>query len=709
MIFEIICGKKGCGKTTYIKKLYPDEIYLHAEQFMESSNIDYYIFADAFTVILDEAERFGKSLFNAIVNGCKLYDVNKILLVMDLASDELLNNQNILSLSDIGGISRELTVQEFIASEEDIKAYIQYNYPEVNKDDYDEIISLTGKNYSEIDALMFRIKLSNSENSVLNGVAIKSYLKHAVSETFKDISEDIYSIIEKSSVIGNIFSSIPLESEDGFGIESAEEYIKKATSLRFLIHACENSEHQYEFPMQKIYETIFDTIDIKEKHNAAQVLVSYYSKQYSNNISDVEKIKILNRLLQAQKLSNSTNKTIQKIRLELLYLYSITKDWEKIYFIADEILHSQEITPPHGTISAYLQEISIRALRELGKSSQAVNILKEQCLGHENLFLYRYRLAQYLYDAGDIDNSLSIVQELINSIKPVSNLDIAMNRMLCNAYSLMATLQNHLSLEDKGAHYYRLALNRGKMSEDTLYEYYSCIKKCGMFVQHNEEIGYLKEAATYFEDINCIIDAGEVYFNLATEMMFNGGYDDAEVERLLKKSLDYFGYNSLKLSYVFNNLGIFYALVKDDIIKALEYFHKAKLLGLSDFTYMTINLNICMCDLILNIEPQVFSQDYNNFIRAYEHIASRKNATAYEDQYKDLLDAIVLERQGENSTQLCYKHISQNDDFFIFIWKDILGRQESGLVNKNSYPDNYFFYEQINRKKIFLAEFRYWE
>ncbi len=709
MKIEIICGKKGCGKTTYIKKTYPYERYIHAEQFVDSSSVNHNIFFDASTIILDEAEKCCQSVFNTIINNCKIYNVNKVMLLVDLTNDELLKAQNILSLSDIDGVSRNLYVEEYVAPEEELKAYIQYNYQDLSNDEYDEIISITGYNFSEIDALMLRMKLSGGDNNEKNEVAIKSYLKKAISERFKDISEDIYSIIEKSSVMGSVFSALPLESVDGFGIKTAEEYLKETTRLRFLIRACENAEHQYEFPLMRIYEAVFDTISIGEKNKAAQILVSYYSKQYQSNASTTERIRILNRMLQAQKLCDKSSKKIQKIRLELLYLYSITKDWEKLYFVANEALCDQEIQPLYGTMLAYTQEICVRALKELGRSKQAIKILKKIHKEYSNLFLFKYRLALYLYDSGDIDNSFAIAKELVNNIRSISNEDNAMNRLICNAYSLMVTLQNHLSLEDKGARYFRLALNRGKMHENTLYEYYSCLKKCGMFYQHNEEIQALEEAAAYFEEINSVIDAGEVYLNIATEMLFHGGYEDTLIENYFKKALERFGHNSLKLSYVYNNIGIFFVLAKENAEEALEYFRKAKLLGLSDFTYMTINLNICMCDLLLDIEPLVFSQDYRNFMNTYESIASRENATAYENQYRNLLDAITMEHHGKSTVQLCHNHLLTSDEFFSPIWKDILSRQLS-VTNKNAtYPDNHFFYEQINRQKIFLAEFRYWE
>ena len=709
MELKIICGKKGCGKTTYIKNRYPNEKYIHAEQFVDSSNISQYIFSNVSTIILDEAEKCCTSVFNTIINSSKINNINKVILLVDLTNDELLKAQNILSLADIEGVSRNLYVQEFIAPEEELKAYIQYNYPELKNDDYKEIISITEHNYLEIDALMFRMKLSGENNNKKNEAAIKSYLKKAISEKFRDISEEIYSIIEKSSIIGSVFSILPLESVDGFGIESAEEYLNEATKLRFLIRVCENSEQQYEFPLMKIYEAVFDTINIGEKHKAAQILVSYYSKLYSSNASTAEKIRILNRMLQAQKMCDKSSKIIPKIRLELLYLYSITKDWEKLYFVANEALCDQKVHPLDGFQLTYTQEICVRSLKELGRTKTAIKILRKVHKKYSNLFLFKYRMAMYLYDSGDIDNSFSIAQELVNNIRTISNEDNDMNRMVCNVYSLMATLQNHLSIEDRGARYYKLALNRGKLHENTLYEYYCCLKKCGMFFQHNEEIQSLKEAAAYFEGINSVIDAGEAYFNIATEMLFYGGYENRLIESYFKKALDSFGHNSLKLSYVYNNMGIFYVLAKENAKEALEYFKKAKLLGLSDFTYMTINLNICMCDLLLDIEPLVFYQDHDNFMNAYESIASRENTTAYENQYKDLLEAITLEHQGKSAVQLCHKHLLKGEEFFSPIWKDILSRQIS-VPNKNAtYPDSHFFYEQINRKRIFLAEFRYWE
>ena len=120
MELKIICGKKGCGKTTYIKNRYPNEKYIHAEQFVDSSNISQYIFSNASTIILDEAEKCCTSVFNTIINSSKINNINKVILLVDLTNDELLKAQNILSLADIEGVSRNLYVQEFIAPEEEL-------------------------------------------------------------------------------------------------------------------------------------------------------------------------------------------------------------------------------------------------------------------------------------------------------------------------------------------------------------------------------------------------------------------------------------------------------------------------------------------------------------------------------------------------------------------------------------------------------------
>lgn len=709
MRIKIICGKKGRGKTTYIKEKYKNGKYLCSENYNDSSSIDSSIFINNSTIILDSAELCGLSLFNRIINSCKLNDVNEVLMCVDVPKDSLLGVQNILALSNIDKAVKDIEIEEFTPEITELEKYLESSYPELQPNCYGDILSVTEYNYLEIDALVLRIKLSDKNNKEITATALASYLKGIISETFNDFSEEIYKLIEKSSIIGDIFSTIPLKSADGFGIGLAEDYIQKVTKLRFLIRACENAEHQYVFPLKKVYDAIFNTIDIEEKHSAAQILVSYYKSNYRSELSESQKIKILTKLLRAYKIYDSTSMSISKIRLELIYLYSITKDWEKVYFVAKEALDDSESQPLNDTMVSYVQEICIRALSELGNSKQAVIILDNINTDCSRQLLYKYQKALYLYNSGDIDNSFEIEQELVNYIKPVSNKKTDMDRTICNIYSLMATLQNHLSLADKGAHYYRLALNRGKMNEDTLYEYYKCLKKCGMFFQHNEEIEYLEEAIKYFEHINSRTDAGEAYMNLATEMLFYGGYDNGLIKTNFEKAISYFGSNSLKLSYVYNNMGIFYALAEDNMIYALETFKKAKLMGLSAFSYLTINLNICMCDLALDVSPDILCKDKDSFIQAYKNVSSRQNATAYEAQYKDILKTIILEHQGKNITSICNKHLSIEDDFFSPIWRDIMSRQDSASKQDTNYVDNPFFYKQINQKKIYFAEFRYWE
>ena len=274
----------------------------------------------------------------------------------------------------------------------------------------------------------------------------------------------------------------------------------------------------------------------------------------------------------------------------------------------------------------------------------------------------------------------------------------------------MATLQNHLDKDDNGLKYYRLALNNAsKNGKERCY--FNILKKCDMFCNYENIKIYLEECIHFFEK-NAIGDsAGEAYVNLATEMMFQDCNDIKKIKQYFQKAICYFAENdSKKLVYAKNNYAIYLIMVEKNVEKGLKYLKESLLVGLSDFTYMCLYLNICMCYILLGwVDSDEFSDMYTHFVFAKKKLNQRKNATKYENVYEKILNIVVDERHGKNVKKSCQNVLEELDDnsFFTPLLTDIMKR--NCHENNSVYKDNAYFYKTMNELHCFLAEFRFWE
>ena len=160
-----------------------------------------------------------------------------------------------------------------------------------------------------------------------------------------------------------------------------------------------------------------------------------------------------------------------------------------------------------------------------------------------------------------------------------------------------------------------------------------------------------------------------------------------------------------------NNLALYYIISKNDFIKAIQELEHALLVDLSEFTYMTIYLNLVMCYFIVEgRDSEKFKYAYKNFIKYEELVGSRANASRYESMYRTICDLIVLDNSKESIQNICNKYLSllNDEDFFYPIFEDIKNRT-CGILGRRTYQNNSNFYKATNDNGIFLAEFRFWE
>lgn len=188
----------------------------------------------------------------------------------------------------------------------------------------------------------------------------------------------------------------------------------------------------------------------------------------------------------------------------------------------------------------------------------------------------------------------------------------------------------------------------------------------------------LGECLQFYDKKNDGYSAGEIYVNLATEMMFQDCGEKNKIKEYFERAICYFAENSSKkLVYAKNNYAIYLIMVKKNITKGLNYLKEVLLVGLSDFTYMCLYLNICMCYILLGkTEDADFTDSYQRFHLAKKRLNKRRNATKYEDVYEDILNIIIAEQQGENVEKLCLTALGKldNNSFFVPLLDDIVKR-----------------------------------
>lgn len=713
MKIEIICNEKGMGKTTYAQKHYVPYLYF-TKEIIESSDwsSDWSSESQPLYCIIDSVDNIPESIFNNIMNKFVSVDWKAIILIFDVPKTQLIYCPNFNMIWECGIIPRDYQYDNFIASETDLNNYFQNYYPELNKSIYNNIINITEHNFKKIDRLMLLNHLHAEMIEEIDIKALAQYIDEMIRIKYKDIpNADI--LLKKASIIGEQFVCDALESPNGFGYEAASAYLRQMEEMHGFIRSCINVNAQYEFISHDVYRGIFEGISNDNKVSWVKILINYYKSQYSHCTNISKQISILIKLNNLYKLMPSHMVERKSVCFLLFYQYRKLNKAYNALEIATEILEDLA-TVTNMVECEFIENYRIKTLMQIGKYKQALEILKniqniEKYSGSKMLIKYYY--AYSLFQTGNIDMSYTTATEIVNYLKFVSGSNRHPQKLFCMTYSLMATIQNHLGLDDNGIRYYHLALNNAWSKMENKTYFYDILKKCDMFYGYEQIKESLIKCLCFYEQ-HCNWDsAGEVCVNLATEMMFQDCANTKLIKTYFEKALYYFsGYNNEKLAYAKNNYGIYCIMVENNVEKGLKYFKEALFVGLTDFSYMSIYLNICMCYILLGyIEKDEFIDALIHFNFAKKNLEKRKHKSKYEDMYEITLKILIDEHQGRNVELLCKEVLDslEIDDFFVPLIKDIKKRNHQ--LNDSLYKENNFYYMRMNQLRCFLAEFRFWE
>lgn len=716
MNIEIICNIKGTGKTTYaLNKFTPNLHYLYQSEnpvkFIEPTDE----ISNKY-VIIDSIENIPPTTFAEIVNKLNKHNPISVIFIFDIIKEKLIECPNFNMLADCGILQRNYQFHNFYADRKTIYEFLQRYYPEISSEQYEEILRLTNYNFNEIDRLMLLNTIFNEEPDSIKPETLAIYIDKYIQKEFKNIP-DAYLLLKKSAIIGENFSSEPLESTTCFNIKYASSYLKQMEEMHGLVKSSFSMNKSFfEFISHDLYLGIYNSISMPNKIEWVEKLVCYCKEECSKSNDIMVRCILLNKLKNLYKLLPEKSFALKNVYFRLLYLYQIIDNSHEALKVADEAVKHLDSTLT-STEFSFLINFRIETLMQNGEYKQAVVILKDIINSSDryagSLMFIKYYYSLCLYCSGDVDLSYTIITEIVADIKSTSGSSQHEQEIFCLVYSLFATLQNHLGLEDGGFRYYGLALNNAYKRLENKKFYYSILKKSDMFQEYPQNISDLQKCLDFYEKDRNWAFAGEVSLNLATEMLFQNSYDTEMIKIYYDKSLFYFKdlYNE-KLAYAKNNLGIYFVIIEKDIEKALQSFKEALLAGLSDFSYMTIYLNICMCYILLNqYEESVFLDAKVRFDFAIKKLEKRQNETIYEDIYKKILELLLREHQGYNVQKevVEIQHSLSEDSFFMPLINDIACRNTASNSSVAPYRENAPYYLCMNELRAFFAEFRFWE
>lgn len=735
----VFCGEKGVGKSTYAKSKWPKNVVLQCNNPLNKTktasvlenalfpiyqqryaDISEMIFAlriavsEGRTIIVDCAESIDTEILIIVIN--MLIPINSTTLVFtfDIDVKYLYQSEIFRLLIEWDFVSNIDTQQNFFAPYKDLETIIVEAFPNIKSDMLLAILEISNHNFNSLKRLIWLIRNKQNDLDKLSTSVIIEYTYIMIEEKFSDIPKELFDVLKKSSVIGEIFHKCVLESQRGFHISGVKTYLEELETMNLFIHSYVNNE-TYQFISDQIYAGVLKCIEPKQKIAWEQILLNYYLEKLKSDETNNE---ILEDLLQIKRLSVllNENSTVYFANRNLLYQYSKLQDIGKSLTVLDELIQYCKDNTNDCSLYHYFCFYRIRINMKIGTFTAAIDAIQiiKTCFPYANSLYLQYYFALCLYGDGDVDQSYTEILDLIQKLAPTSAKAVENQPIYALSYSLMSTLQYHFGIEDCGNKYYALALNHSLNKLQNKSTYYEILKKCDMYFAYIFSKPMLLESINFFENNRNYYDAAEVYSNLASEMMFNENESFNKAMAYFQKALKIFeNIPNWKLAYVKNNLAILYILYKGDFETAASLLEDALLVGMSSFTYFTIYLNLCMCYLLLRgHESTQFCSAYSSFNKYHELIASRKNATQYDDIYKQIVELIILEHSGHaDKANARARSILPliSSSFFIPILRDIIKRTDDSDDEKIAYLDNVNLYTSLNKYKAFLAEFRFWE
>lgn len=732
--YEVVCGNPGTGKSTFIKTKYSNYIMIDCDiPFIERTyaiietslsfhnqnrNINHQeVLSDFFIllslqdgIIIDNTEKIDINTLKTIVNDAKLLEI-PIVFIFDIPYRFLHTHEPFIKLLEWDIIDTTNQLVDFCVEASVIQQFIQNECPFFNDVERKKLLHITGYNFNEIKKLAWINKIGNSDSKELSNQAIFDYQQNKFEKQVSQLEPILSDVLKKSSVIGQVFEKYPLESIHGFHILGLSHYLNELELFGTFISKLFDRRDYYQFISTELHTAVFSSIHSSQKSEWQELLKNYYIYLYNHPSLNSIKTELLSKAKHmALELTDQT--TVGRLNRVLLYQYLNEHDPQMAIRIIDELSVNKI---ENKTYQDYLALTKLNLLLSIGDYRQSLIITRKYVMskdytGSQDYLIYHH--VRCLYNCGDIDNAFLYINILIKRIKSTSKSGTLEQKIYPLAYSIMASIQNHLGLEDNGKRYYKLALNYAYNSIKDKKLFFTILSKCEMFFSSDYAITCLEKSAKYFKECNEQFQAARVYFNLATELLFNGCNSYELIEEHFEFAKNVFRLPDEHLAYLKNNHALFLAMKSKNFQSAVDELESSLFVGLSDFTYMTIYLNISMCYYYLyGNQNSKFFNAYQNFRKYEKIIESRKNRTQYEVIYRIISEIVFFNRNDSDVRNELQRYWvkNSNDRYFRTIIQILTNKRQYRLSLRKGINDNISLFEFVNEYGLFLAEFRFWD
>lgn len=542
-----------------------------------------------------------KRILNLLVN---YYKEMHTFLIFDVDTDTdspIDFNKVLESIYSISPIFQFISFEDL--KKEELVIYFKEifcNKIDIKDKDLEYIISSCSGNLSRLNIIINYLKqtavIARGQNGyVCTGIipgSLANVLYESVITRYNLLNDDMKRLLEQSSLIGINFDTKKLH--DSFQILRADEELKRIEGISSLIH--EEKDYLFCFENYETYNIILDEIDLNEKQNWNHLLAIYYEKQLSSLLSYEKKICNLYKVAFHYKESLHFDQSIYYYILLIKTEIAVSDYRQAAKFIKEAdniIMYISERA--RQFVSSILVMYEAECNKLLGQYNKAA-ALYQKCISvykhnYSNLEMLELGLsyAYSLYMDGNLPDALQITLKIKDELMIRSSENILLYKTL----SFLSSIY-HLQGNDAQAEEYYIGSLTFCKENGFEKEYYIQLKKASMIFDTAIAQPLVREAADYFETHQKISYLAETLHNLSTDSLYLLQLDSFETE--CQKSIDLFRqYGCLLVHYPLNTLGIYMAVIKQNIDEAIGIFESILHFNVEPFSKISVYTNLATC------------------------------------------------------------------------------------------------------------------
>ena len=504
-----------------------------------------------------------------------------------------------------------------VHTSETIKQYFKsifFHKIDIAEKDLDYIVSASSGNLSCLNMIINFLKQTSVIIRVKNGYfcseikpgSLVNILHDSIITRYNLLTDEMKQLLAQSSIIGITFDTQMLS--DSFYILKADEILKMIEGISNLIF--EEKKFSYRFENYEIYNIILQKIGAAERQQWNKLLAVYYEKQLYQNSNDKNRIRTLYKTAFHYKESFLFDKAIYYFVL-LIKLEMQVIDYKQAIIFIQEVrkIILSENEKKRSMLDAVTTVYKGECYKLLGQYEQAIECYQKCLFSYKNLYSeielmsLELDLSYSLYMNGYLPEALQIALK----IKETLAMKKSENVLLYRTISFLASIFYLMGDNTQAEEYYIGALTHCKENglED---EYYIQLKKATMIFDIEIAQPIVREAAIYFQNHNKIAHLAETLHNLSTNSLYLMNFEFFQNE--CQRSIDLFRqYGSVLIHYPLNTMGIYIAVIQQDMDAAIVIFEELLNYNIESFSRATIHTNLATC-----------YRDKNNFEKCLYHM-----------------------------------------------------------------------------------------